>query len=45
MKHEGLEELYSCIQKRKDCIGFTKENFQYLHLIEYYTRKCDELIS
>ena len=35
MKHEGLEELYSCIQKRKDCIGFTKENFQNYVLISY----------
>lgn len=45
MKYEKLDELYSSIQKRKDCIGFTKENYSFLHLVEYYTRKCDELIS
>jgi hypothetical protein len=45
MKHENLDELYLCMDKKRDNVYLTKQKYHYQHMVAYFDKMCVDLIS
>ena len=45
MKYENLDELYLCMDKKRDNVYLTKQKYHYQHMVAYFDKMCVDLIS